>query len=235
MALVALSLAAVLVSVVATGDDVGAQAATDFELSASVSHLGGPTESTDITITISPNSSAIAAVGALISYDSSAMQATACSVLIGLGACNVDVAGEINVQTVDAAGWASETDLFSVSFTGVAVSGIEPLTISVTEAYAVDTIEIVGEVENGAIVAGDYPSRGDVNCDNFVDVIDALFIVQYDVTVREPLTSCPLPNPTDEMNLTRGDFNQDGFVDVIDALFIAQCDAFVQNGFCNNQ
>lgn len=235
VALLALSLIAALASLVATSNDVGAQAATDFELSASVGHLAGPTESTEVTITITPNSSAIAAVGALISYDDTAMQATGCSVLIGLGACNVDIAGQINVQTVDAAGWATATDLFTVNFTGVSVQGIEPLSIAVTEAYAVDTIEIVGGVEDGAIVAGDYDGRGDVNCDNIVDVIDALFIVQYDVTVREALTSCPLPNPRDEMNLARADFNQDGSVDVIDALFIAQCDSFVENGFCNNQ
>jgi len=230
--LVALSLVAVAAFAVATSHDVGAQNATDFALRASVGHLGGPTESTDITITITPNSSAIAAVGALITYDSTVMQATGCDVLIGLGACNVDVAGEVNVQTVDAQGWAAATDLFSVRFTGLSVSGIEPLSILVTEAYAVDTIGIVGDVEDGALVAGDYVGRGDVNCDNVVNVIDALFIVQYDVGARTAMNSCSLANPATEMNFARADFNTDGSVDVIDALFVSQCDASINNDFC---
>lgn len=73
---------------------------------------------------------------------------------------------------------------------------------------------------------------GDVNCDNLVDVIDALFISQLEVLVRTDTGQCPLSSPTTQINASRADVSGDGQVNVIDALFIAQCDASVANDFC---
>lgn len=73
---------------------------------------------------------------------------------------------------------------------------------------------------------------GDVNCDGFADVLDALFISQYDVGIRTAVPACPLANPTQELVLAHGDTNDDLAIDVIDALFISQCDAGVTNVLC---
>lgn len=73
---------------------------------------------------------------------------------------------------------------------------------------------------------------GDVNCDNEVNIIDALFIVQFEVLVRDGVTGCPLDSPTSELNQLVGDVNNDLRVNVIDALLIAQCDAALANIFC---
>lgn len=73
---------------------------------------------------------------------------------------------------------------------------------------------------------------GDVNCDGFVDVVDALFVAQYDVLARFDNGTCPLATPAKQLHADAGDVNFDGFTDVVDALFIAQCDAFVANVFC---
>lgn len=78
---------------------------------------------------------------------------------------------------------------------------------------------------------------GDVNLDGYTDVIDALFITQYDVTVRTNIVEnqCDWnPIVPYQIYLQNGDVNSDGFVDVIDALFISQCDAFVPNVLCPN-
>jgi len=71
-----------------------------------------------------------------------------------------------------------------------------------------------------------------VNCDDEADVIDALFIVQYEVEVRTATYGCPLANPASELNISFADVNGDGEVNVVDALFIAQCDVGVPNASC---
>lgn len=71
-----------------------------------------------------------------------------------------------------------------------------------------------------------------VNCDDQANIVDALFIVQYEVTVRNGVYGCPLENPTTEINLNYADINGDGSVNVIDALLIAQCEVEVPNRVC---
>lgn len=76
--------------------------------------------------------------------------------------------------------------------------------------------------------------RGDVNCDNTVDVIDSMLIAQYGVGNRTNTGSCPLGDPITEINAGNGDFNVLSGLNIIDALLIAQC--AVGNGdpqFCN--
>jgi len=75
---------------------------------------------------------------------------------------------------------------------------------------------------------------GDVNCDNQVNIIDALFVVQFDVLVRTGVAGCPLASPAGNLNQLAGDVNRDLRVNIIDALIIAQCDAFLPNIFCPN-
>gem|GEM_PF-5322918 len=72
---------------------------------------------------------------------------------------------------------------------------------------------------------------GDVNCDERSSVVDALFIAQYAVGNRTAST-CPLGDPTAQMNAEAADVSGDGRVSVQDALFIAQCAVGLPNSFC---
>jgi len=61
---------------------------------------------------------------------------------------------------------------------------------------------------------------GDVNCDSTVDAVDALFVLQYVVGLRQSSDQCPPPPGT--LYLRAGNVNCDGTVDAVDALFILQ-------------
>lgn len=89
-----------------------------------------------------------------------------------------------------------------------------------------------GEPRRGllAVPTGGDPSPGDVNCDGSINVIDALFVLQYDVELRDGDDVCP---PADAfIFLPACDTNGDGSCDVIDALFILQCDVELNNTLC---
>jgi type VI secretion system secreted protein Hcp len=73
--------------------------------------------------------------------------------------------------------------------------------------------------------------QGDVNCDGVVNVVDALFILQYEVGLRVDGGGCPLPPPPHELlDAAGGDVNKDGLTNVVDALFILQCEVGVKPG-----
>jgi len=61
---------------------------------------------------------------------------------------------------------------------------------------------------------------GDVDCDDDVDAVDALFILQYVVGLRSPSDQCPPPEG--HLYLPAGDVDCDDDVDAVDALFILQ-------------
>jgi uncharacterized repeat protein (TIGR01451 family) len=61
---------------------------------------------------------------------------------------------------------------------------------------------------------------GDVNCDSLVDAVDALFVLQYVVGLRQSSDQCP--PPLGPLYLQAANVNCDGQVDAVDALFILQ-------------
>jgi len=61
---------------------------------------------------------------------------------------------------------------------------------------------------------------GDVDCDDDVDAVDALFILQYVVGMRLGSDQCPPPEG--HLYLPAGDVDCDGDVDAVDALFVLQ-------------
>lgn len=202
------------------GSSAQAQLPTDFALSASNGGLPPSGGSATVTIGLSPGTSAIAAVGATLSFDPALVDTTACAVLVGLGACNTSVPGQINVQTVDPAGWSQDVDLFEITFTSVALTNEAPLVVEVIEAYDVGGTLIAGDVVDGAL---ELSVRGDVNCSNTRNVADALFIAQFVVGNRTAITTCPLIDPTSQINTTNADMNRDGRINTLDALRVAQC------------
>jgi len=217
-----LATAAVLVGAIAfvISTTAQAQVVTDFNLAITDGGLPAAGGSSDVTLGIDPGQSTIAAVGATVTYDDALVAPTGCVVLVGLGACNLDTAGLVRVQTVDASGWASPTDLFRVTFTSVALVDSTPLTLSVTEAYDVAGTLIAGDVDDGELV---FRVNGDVNCTGTRTVSDALFIAQFVVGNRDAATSCPLVDPATELNITWADVNLDGRISTLDALRVAQC------------
>ena len=73
---------------------------------------------------------------------------------------------------------------------------------------------------------------GDVSCNDQVDSIDALFILQYVVDSRTDLGSCPLGDSSTQINASLGDVNADNQTNSIDALYILQCVVDIPNVFC---
>lgn len=74
--------------------------------------------------------------------------------------------------------------------------------------------------------------KGDVNCSNNVNAVDALFVLQHTVGFRSDGGSCPLSDPDDELNASAGDVNNRNGANAVDALFILQCVVGVPNVFC---
>lgn len=71
---------------------------------------------------------------------------------------------------------------------------------------------------------------GDVSCDSEANVIDASWILQYDVGLRQAANSCPLA--PDTILLDACDVNGDSACDVRDALWLLQCSVGLSNSFC---
>lgn len=73
--------------------------------------------------------------------------------------------------------------------------------------------------------------NGNVNCDRTYNIVDALFIAQYTVGLRQP-EACPLTDITTQFDIAGCDVNRDGVCNIVDALFIAQCTVGIENVFC---
>lgn len=71
-----------------------------------------------------------------------------------------------------------------------------------------------------------------MNCDATSNVIDALFIVQLEVGLRNPTPTCPFEEPATQILAGAGDVNRDSATNVIDALLIAQCEVGIPNTSC---
>ncbi len=73
---------------------------------------------------------------------------------------------------------------------------------------------------------------GDVTCDDLVNVVDALFVMQFEVGLRDDSGGCPLPPSPDTLHVASCDVNEDGLCNVVDALFILQCEVGIPNVLC---
>ncbi len=80
--------------------------------------------------------------------------------------------------------------------------------------------------------ACDDVRNGDANCDDKLDIVDALVIAQLVVGVRFDAGACPIADPMSQANALAGDVNRDRSVDVVDALLVAQCAAGIATIAC---
>lgn len=196
-----------------------AQVTTDFVLSVSTGTIPPSGTSSEVIISIDPGQSAIAAIGATVTIDSALVEVSECVALVGLGVCNTQTPGVVNVQTVDPSGWTAPTELFRLTFLSDALTTDAELEVLVIEAFALDGSQVVGGTADGTL---NLALNGDVDCDNIRTVGDALIIAQFVVGLRTANT-CPLPDPTTQIDLTYADATGDGLLDVGDALQVARC------------
>lgn len=96
---------------------------------------------------------------------------------------------------------------------------------SLVEAAVDDLkIRVLPEVEQTLL--------GNVNCDDRVDAVDAMTILQLTVGERTPVSSCPLSDSDTELNSTVADVDGINGIDAVDALMIVQCEVGIANVFC---
>jgi|GEM_PF-2126664 len=76
---------------------------------------------------------------------------------------------------------------------------------------------------------------GDVNCDNNADTLDALYLMQYVLGMRNSTDDCALSRSASHIYAPTGDVNNDGKINTIDALFVMQCDVGFNNFLCPAQ
>ena len=133
------------------------------------------------------------------------------------------VGAEIDTVTYDdMAPWATDPD------------GNGP-SLSLQDSAADNSLAASWRIARSAGTPGapnDTGLRGDVNCDNQVNVADALITAQYSVGVRTPQNTCPLADQATSVYAPAADINTSDTVNVADALLIAQCAVNVDNGFC---
>jgi uncharacterized repeat protein (TIGR01451 family) len=111
------------------------------------------------------------------------------------------------------------TPMYTASLDVSAYAG-ETITLSFQVADASDPVaDSAAFIDNLRIHTGG-PSCGDVQCDGDVDAVDALFILQYVVGLRDGSNECPPPPET--MYLPACDVDCDYDCDAVDALFVLQ-------------
>jgi len=95
-----------------------------------------------------------------------------------------------------------------------------PITLSFQVADASDPVVDTAALIDNVRVHTEGPTCGDVDCDEDVDAVDALFILQYVVGLRDGSDECP--PPPGAMYLPACDVDCDYDCDAVDALFVLQ-------------
>jgi len=172
----------------------------------------------------------VGAVSVEAQFDPAVLDATGCTKdpngVYDSGACNPDFNNDgaypdsAKCVATSVSGVAGDSVVCEVTFGTVCQIGdtltVHPVVVVLADP---DGNPISYAVEDGTITCG---LPGDVNCDSAVNVIDALFVLQYDVGLRSGSDQCP--PPTGALYQSAGDVNCDNVVNVIDALFILQYD-----------
>ena len=111
------------------------------------------------------------------------------------------------------------TPAFTASLDVSAYAG-HPITLSFQVADASDSIVDSAAFIDNLRVHTEGPACGDVDCDDDVDAVDALFILQYVVNLRDGSDECP--PPLGALYLPACDVDCDDDCDAVDALFVLQ-------------
>jgi parallel beta-helix repeat protein len=159
-----------------------------------------------------------------VSYDPSIIAPTAFAPGPGFDSvvCNLAYASDtVRCTGVHAdAGAVGDLALADLTFqvdAGAVLGSQSPLAVAVVTLANVDDQAIGADTKDGAITVG---LHGNVNCDGDVDAVDALFILQYVVGMKQAGDQCP--PPPGALYLPAADVNCDNDVDAVDALFVLQ-------------
>jgi hypothetical protein len=177
-------------------------------------------------------------IGALtldVSYDPAVISVAGChedpTSQFNTALCNANYApNTIRLTYLSMAGVSGEHLLASLAFTATGSAGDStPITLTVQTATnpGGQNLTSVG-AENGEVTLAVRP--GDVNCDQKVNTTDALFILQYDIGLRNPGVTCPPQAGT--LYLPACDVNNDTQCNSVDALMIMQCEVGISNTLC---
>jgi len=150
-------------------------------------------------------------------YNPATLAPLACSVdpEFDTGVCNPDY----GPNTVRAAGIEAECGL--TGDVPLATMPFEPADTVCPDDLLV-SVETLADCDGGdlPVVVDDKWWVGDVDRDFDKDAVDALFILQYVVGMRDGSEQCP--PPPGAIHLPSADADCDGDVDAVDALFVLQ-------------
>ena len=152
-----------------------------------------------------------------------------------MGFCDGSTSGSVLFNVGSSEGQSANSSMAEISFRAIGdIGDISPLTIEIRNFVDTAGRDISVSNEDGQIKITDA-LLGDVSCDGQINIIDAMFVFQYDVELREGVIGCSLADPTTMMNLDVCDVNIDGQCNSTDGLFIMQCvDGFNVHAFCPN-
>lgn len=144
--------------------------------------------------------------------------------------CNTAQTGVIRISALAAEGVTGDVRFADVVFTAKSAAStlldVVLRTLTTPDGTPIPLVDQDGTLDIQAY------TRGDVSCDDATDVVDALFILQHDVGMRQGAQQCPLPPNT--LLLPACDVTGDGACTVVDAMFVLQCDVGISNAFCPN-
>jgi hypothetical protein len=178
-------------------------------------------------------------VGALtldISYDPAVLSPTNCQPdpdeQFNSEVCNKDFAtGVIRISLLSTNGVPGDHRLATLEFTATGHDGdTSAITVTLHTISNPDGDAIQAATKHGKVTLEETITKGDVNCDNQVNTVDAMFIMQFEVGLRSGSDQCP--PPADAIYTPACDVNADGQCNSVDALFIMQCEVGIPNAFC---
>ena len=165
-----------------------------------------------------------------VHYDPTLVAVTGCELdpnhTFDAGVCNPTVPGTVSLNAVSATGVSGDAVLANITFQGV-VAGASALHVVIEIFTDIGGVSLPVAGQDGLLTVG---QKGDVSCDDLLNSVDALFVLQYDVGLRSGSSLCPPPAGTLSQPLC--DVNGDGACNSIDALFILQCDVGISNVLC---
>lgn len=150
--------------------------------------------------------------------------------LFDLVQCNTNTSGLIILSAISTNGLTNRGKIAEIDFQAVGSAGATTsLATTITTFTDAHGGPIPFDVQSTPIVIAEY-LKGDVSCDKISNAVDALFILQYGIRLRNPANQCPLP--VDTLLLPGCDVNNNQNCDAVDALFILQCTVKITNSFC---
>ncbi len=183
-------------------------------------------------------SSGLGAATVEVHYDPSILEIVNCVVdpdgRFDFGNCNKDYENDgraldiVRFNLTSLTGIPGNELLANITFKAIGIAG---------EVSVVDIVKVTfADTDGEPISVNDQDGsvslffQGNVSGDGNIDVIDGMFILQFDVGLRGG--SSQYPPPQGSMFTPACDVNHDGVCNIVDALFILQCDIGIHNVFC---